>query len=76
MKKRILIYYDKFIIAAIMSVLALTGCARKNYIPKNKKQAEINKEAKDSLDTIRFPRNRFDDEVIAMYGVPPVRNIE
>lgn len=76
MKRKILKYYDKFIIAAIMSVLALTGCARKNYIPKNQKQSEFDKKTKDSQDTIRFPRNRFDDEVIAMYGVPPVRDIE
>lgn len=76
MKRRVLIYYDKFIIAAIMSVLALTGCARKNYIPKNQKRAEFKRETKDPQDTIRVPRNRFDDEVIVMYGVPPVRDIE
>lgn len=79
MKRRLLLYYDKLIIATILAILSLFGCSRKNYIQKETKQAESIKGEEDSShfsDTIRVPRKQFDDKVIAMYGVQPTRDVE
>lgn len=69
MKKRFLRFYDKLIIAALFSLLGLWGCARKAYPEKKKPNAE-------QADTLKVKKPRFDQEIIAMYGVRPTRNIE
>lgn len=73
MKRRILRFYDKMIIAAILAILGFFGCCRKTY--PEKKATEKTVQAKDSLqglDTTDI-KNKFDRRVIALYGVRPAQ---
>lgn len=76
MKQHFLRFYDKLIIAALMGVLALFGCSRKTYPDKSREQAESKTDSLKKSDTIHTVKDRFDNRVIAMYGVRPTKEIE
>lgn len=75
MKKQFLHFYDKMIIAIILGILALFGCAKKTYPEKNttEEQTELKQDSlnEERSDTLRIIKDRFKDRVIAMYGVRP-----
>lgn len=76
MKKRFLHFYDKIIIAFILGILALFGCARKTYSEKRQEKSEVKKDTIQSADSLKIIKDGFDNRVIAMYGVRPTRNID
>lgn len=75
MRKKLFTLYDKMIIAALVGIVGLMSCGRKNYPEKQTEQMETDYEQDPlkSTDTLQLPKERF-DRVIAMYGVPPARN--
>ena len=70
MKRRILKFYDKMIIATLLSIFALIGCCRKIYSEKKANKTE------QATDTIRINKKIPDREVIAMYGVRPTQEVK
>lgn len=70
MKKRFLKFYDKVVIAAIMSLFALVGCCRKTYSEKKIEKSE------QAMDTVQFDKKAMDREVIAMYGVRSTKKLQ
>ncbi len=76
MKKRLLHFYDKIIIAALVGVLGLISCARKNYPEKQQEQSETKLDSLKMSDTLRIIRDKFEDRVIAMYGVRPTEDVK
>lgn len=76
MRKRILNFYDKIIVAALVGVLGLISCSRKTYPEKEQEQAESKIDSLKNSDTIRIIKDKFDNRVIAMYGVRPTENVK
>lgn len=76
MKKRFLHFYDKVIIAALVGVLGLISCCRKTYPEKKQQQSETTVDSLKQSDTIRIIRDKFDNRVIAMYGVRPTKDVK
>lgn len=76
MKKRFLHFYDKAIIAALVGILGFISCCRKTYPEKQQQQSETNIDSLKQSDTIRIIRDKFDNRVIALYGVRPTENVK
>lgn len=76
MKKHILHLYDKVIIAALVGLLGFINCCRKTYPEKKQEQAESKIDSLKNSDTIRIIKDKFDNRVIAMYGVRPTENVK
>lgn len=69
MRKKLLTFYDKIVIAALLGILSFVGCARKSY-PEKRENAESHADSTKIIDT------DFNTQPIAMYGVRPTRHIE
>lgn len=76
MRKGLLTFYDKIILAALVGMLGLIGCCRKTYPEKKQQQAESKTDSLKNSDAIRIIKDKFDNRVIAMYGVRPTENIK
>ena len=76
MKKRFLHFYDKLIVAALVGALGIISCCRKTYPEKKIEQAESKMDSLKNSDTIRIIKDKFDNRVIAMYGVRPTENVK
>ncbi len=74
MKKHILHLYDKVIIAVLVGILGFISCCRKTYPEKKQEQAESKIDSLKNSDTIRIIKDKFDNRVIAMYGVRPTED--
>ncbi|MGC3977032.1 MAG: hypothetical protein QM751_01615 [Paludibacteraceae bacterium] len=72
MKKGIIKMYDKLIIAGLMSIIALVGCGTKKKISENTEKNQ-NKEQVNQTDSINKPQKNDSEQVIAMYGVRPIK---
>jgi len=70
MKKGILKFHDKIIIAVLMGLSVLSGCCTKK-ISCEKTQADKKETVKNQTDSIPAPKKIMPGEVIAMYGVRP-----
>ncbi len=67
MKKSILKFYDKLIVAGLMGLFALVGCCTKKNVSDKKETVKVN------TDSISKPKKKLPEEIIAMYGVRPDR---
>jgi len=70
MKKGILKFHDRIIIATLMGLCVLSGCCTKK-ISSEKTQADKKETVKNQADSIPAPKKIMPGEVIAMYGVRP-----
>lgn len=76
MKREFLKFYDKVIIAALVGLLGFINCCRKTYPEKKQEQAESKMDSLKNSDTIRIIKDKFDNRIIAMYGVRPTENVK
>ncbi len=76
MRKRLLTFYDKIILASLVGVLGLFGCCRKTYPEKKKQPVESKVDTIQQVDTFKIIKEKFDNRAIAMYGVRPTENVD